>query len=365
MKRIIVSVTNDLVTDQRVHKICSTLQSMDFELLLIGRKLPKSLKIERPYSTFQFNLLFNKGVFFYAEYNIRLFFKLFFLKKDILLSNDLDTLLPNYLISKIFNLKLVYDSHELFTEVPELINRPFIQKIWLQIEKNTLPKVKNCITVSESIANYYNKKYNTNFNVIRNFPLKNEKSIVKTFPFSTSNHKIIIYQGALNKGRGLALIINTMAFIKNAILVLIGNGDIENKLKEKVTALGLDAKVKFIPKVHPNELRNLTKQADLGISIEEDLGLNYQFALPNKLFDYIQAKIPVLVSDLPEMKRIISTYNVGEVIKNRTPKKLAIQIEILLNKEKSYFEKDLEKASSVLIWEHEEKKLIEIFENLG
>ncbi|SNR77598.1 glycosyltransferase [Lutibacter flavus] len=364
MKRILVSVTNDLVTDQRVHKVCTTLASMGFDLLLIGRKFSDSIEIDRPYKTIRFKLIFNKGFLFYAEYNLRLFIKLLFTKKDILLSNDLDTLLPNYLVSKVFRKKLVYDSHELFTEVPELINRPFVQKIWLKIEGNILPKLNNCITVSDSIAKYYNKKYNTNFSLIRNFPIKLSNNQKGNFPFEIYNSNIILYQGALNKGRGLELIIETMQFIDNSILVLIGNGDIVDELLEKVKILGLEKKVRFISKIAPNELSSLTKLADLGLSIEEDLGLNYRFALPNKLFDYIQANIPVLVSNLPEMKNIISKHTVGEVIKSRTPKKLANQIDQLLSKGKSHFENNLEKASSELIWEHEEKKLIEIFENL-
>ena len=115
MKRILISVTNDLATDQRVHKVCETLQEFGFEILLIGRKLPNSLPVNRNYKTTRMNLIFNKGFLFYTEYNLRLFLKLLFTKKDILLANDLDTLLPNFLISRIQNTKLVYDSHELFT----------------------------------------------------------------------------------------------------------------------------------------------------------------------------------------------------------------------------------------------------------
>ena len=232
MKRIIVSVTNDLTTDQRVDKVCNTLSKMGFNVLLIGRKFKNSKNLNRNYSTFRFKLLFNKGFLFYAEYNLRLFFKLFFTKKDILLSNDLDTLLPNYLISKISKTKLVYDSHELFTEVPELINRPFVKNFWLTIEKNILPKIKNCYTVSESISEYYNFKYNTNFKVIRNFPFTINTISNGAFPFKTKNQKIIIYQGAINKGRGLELIINAMQYLENTIFVIIGNGDIKNKIHQ-------------------------------------------------------------------------------------------------------------------------------------
>ena len=114
MKRIIVSVTNDLVTDQRVSKTCSTLSEMGYDILLIGRRLKNSLPIQRNYTTKRIQLLFNKGYLFYAEYNIRLFLFLLFSKKDILFSNDLDTLPANYIIGKLQQRNLIFDSHELF-----------------------------------------------------------------------------------------------------------------------------------------------------------------------------------------------------------------------------------------------------------
>ncbi|UMB61996.1 glycosyltransferase [Lutibacter sp. A80] len=364
MKRIIVSVTNDLTTDQRVAKVCNTLTKMGFSVLLIGRKLKNSENINRQYDTFRFKLIFNKGFLFYAEYNLRLFFKLFFLKKDILLSNDLDTLLPNFLTSKIFKIKLVYDSHELFTEVPELINRPFIQKCWLTIEKNILPNIKNCYTVSDSIKNYYNLKYKTDFITIRNLPITINSTLKKELPFNIKNKKIILYQGAINKARGLELMITTMQFIENTIFVIIGSGDIEKDLIKQLKVLNLEEKVKLIPKQSPKELQKITPLADLGISIEEDFGLNYKFALPNKIFDYIHAKVPVLVSDLPEMKNIIQKHNVGEVIKDRNPKKLANQITTILQKDKAFYNSNLENAKKTLNWENESEHLKKIFSNL-
>lgn len=364
MKRIIVSVTNDLTTDQRVHRVCSTLQQMNFEVLLIGRKLSTSRELHRKYKTIRFNLFFNNGFLFYAEFNLRLFFKLLFLKKSLLLSNDLDSLLPNYLVSRFSDVKLVYDSHELFTEVPELIDRPFIQNIWLRIESNILPKLKNNYTVCDSIASYYQKKYNTKFKVIRNLPYQIKINEKYTLPINCNEKKIILYQGAINKGRGLELIIDSMELVSNSILLIVGDGDILKDLKEKVFNLNLEKRVKFISKQKPKELKNLTPLADLGISIEEDLGLNYRFALPNKLFDYIQAKIPVLVSNLSEMKKIISNYNVGEVIIDRSPKALAQQINEILKKGKGHYSKHLEIARNELNWENESKKLIEIFKNL-
>ncbi|WP_439130383.1 glycosyltransferase [Polaribacter sp.] len=358
MKKVIVSVTNDLTTDQRVAKVCNTLFNNGFDILLVGRKLKDSLPIQRNYPTKRISLFFNKGFLFYAEYNFRLFFFLLFTKKNILLSNDLDTLLPNYLVSKLQHKKLVYDSHELFPEVPELLHKPFVKKTWITLENLILPKLKNSYTVCKSIADFYNKKYNANFKVIKNYPYS--KSVEKgVLPFHHNQKKIILYQGAINLGRGLALMIKTMQFLPDFTFVIAGKGDIDCELKALVKKLNCK-NVKFLGKLAPLELQKITPHADLGISLEEDLGLNYRFALPNKIYDYIHAEVPILISDLPEMKKIVLKYGVGEIVKSRTPESMANQIKQLLEKD---FSNQLKKAKKECIWEDE--KLVHIFKNLN
>ncbi len=357
MKKVIVSVTNDITTDQRVHKVCTTLVENNFDVLLVGRKLKTSIKIDRNYKTKRLKLVFNSSFLFYAEFNLRLFFYLFFKKKHIVLANDLDTLLANFLISKIQQTKLVYDSHELFSEVPELVNKPFKKNIWVGLEKLILPKLKHTYTVCNSIADYYQKKYNTNFKTIKNLPKK--KSLQKEdFNFNVANKNIILYQGVLNIGRGLELIIDAMQFLNNSILVIIGDGDIASELKTRTKHKNLENTVYFLGKLNPEELHKLTPNANIGISFEEDLGLNYRFALPNKIFDYIQAETPILVSDLPEMKKIVLEYKVGEIIEKRTPEAIANQIEKMLKKD---YSKALIKAKSELIWEAQEQLLLSHF----
>lgn len=360
MIKIIVSVTNDLNTDQRVAKICNTLTTNGFKVTLVGRQLKNSKTINRNYKTKRFKLFFNHGFLFYAEYNLRLFFFLLFSKKDILLSNDLDTLLPNYCVSKLLNKKLIFDSHELFSEIPELVKRPNVKKIWISLENYLVPKLKNNYTVCNSIANYYKEKYSTNFEVIKNLPIKKTINIGE-LPFSIKNKKVILYQGAINIGRGLELLIETMLHLENYVLIIIGNGDILEELQQNVTLKNLQSKVFFLGKLSPKKLQGITPLANLGISLEEDLGLNYRYALPNKIFDYIQAEIPILVSNLPEMKQVVLQYKVGEIVTNRTPESLALQIKEIINKD---YSKELKQAKEVLIWENQEEKLVAIFKNL-
>ncbi|MFY0603694.1 MAG: glycosyltransferase [Flavobacteriaceae bacterium] len=361
MKRAIVSVTNDLCTDQRVAKTCSTLLALNYDVILIGRKLKNSLPISREYKTKRFKLLFNTSFLFYAEYNIRLFFFLLFNKKTLLISNDLDTLLANYLVSRLQKKELVYDSHELFTEIPELVTKPFIKRCWSFIEKVMLPKLNHVIVVSESIAGFYKKKYGISPHVIRNLPQTSEIELGE-FTFDPKDKKVILYQGAINIGRGLELMIDTMPLLDDFIFVMVGDGDILKELKKKVISKRLESNVFFMKKIAPEKLKTITPLADIGISIEEDLGLNYRYALPNKLFDYIHAEIPVITSNLPEMSRITTHYKIGEVVNQRTPKSMA---NVVLSIDKKNYLEALKKAKKELQWHIEREKLIHIFKHLN
>lgn len=369
MQRIIVSVINDLVTDQRVHKVCTTLSSMDYEVVLIGRKLPNSLPINRNYRTIRMNLFFKKKVWFYAEYNLRLFLKLLFLKKDVLLANDLDTLLPNFLISKLFNKKLVYDSHELFTEVGELIHRPRIQKVWLSIEKFIFPKLQNVYTVNNTVAHFYQNKYGVKVNVIRNIaPRLQNKRIDKTFLEKTKgNNKMLILQGSgINPDRGAEEAIKMMQYLDSTILYIIGGGDIFEELKNLLRSLKLEEKVIIKDKMPYKELMEYTKIADLGLSLDKPTNLNYEYSLPNKVFDYIQAETPLLVSNRKKVENLVLKNNIGWVIEEVQPKKLAEKVkQIFADKEKYLtYKQNLKQVAQKYYWEKEADKLKEIFKDL-
>ena len=360
MKRIIISVTNDLVTDQRVGKTCELLSETGYDVLLVGRKLKKSFSIQRNYRTKRFRLLFNKGILFYTEYNIRLFLFLLFTKKDMLFSNDLDTLLPNYITSVFQRKKLIFDSHELFSEIPELVNKQQVKKVWLFLEKTIIPKLQNVITVSDSIKNHYHNLYGISAIVIRNIP-KIEHINQKNFEIDAEGKKVILYQGSVNIGRGIELMIDTMALLDEYLFIVIGDGDILEQLNEKVSNLSLHNKVKFLGKKTPEELKELTPNATIGMSLEEDLGLNYRYALPNKIFDYLHANVPVIVADLPEMRSLIKKHPIGEILIERTPKTLA---ETIINMTNISYEKELKTAKKELNWSKEKEKLISIFSKL-
>jgi glycosyltransferase involved in cell wall biosynthesis len=358
--KIVSVVSNDIVTDNRIHKIALTLEANGYKVTIVGRCFRNSGDLgNRPYETMRFRLLFNKGPLFYLNLNLRLFVFLVFSDFGVILANDLDTLPACCLAAKLKKKKLIFDSHELFPEVPELVNRPMVRKIWLFLENFFVPKIDLGFTVSYSIAEFYEKKYGIHFEVLRNvgqFRFDYEFNGIK----KNEERTTIIYQGSLNKGRGIDLVIRSMQYIDDVEFWIVGTGDIVDELKKLVSDLLLDRKVIFIGRVAMEEVSAYTFKADIGISPEEDMGLNYRYGLPNKLFDYIQARLPVVVSDLPEMKTIVENYKIGKVLKERTPLKLAEILTQMINKElpSGKYNLNVGLAARELCWEREEEKLI-------
>jgi len=370
-KKIIVSVINDLVTDQRVAKTCHTLYEAGYDVVLIGRKLPNSPPLtERPYQQVRMRLLFKKGPLFYAFFNIRLFFYLLFHRVDILHANDLDTLLANYLVSVLKRKPLVFDSHEYFTEVPELQHNPIAKKIWKTIERFIVPKLKHCITVNQSIALLFKQEYGVDFKVLRNLPPQN-KSQQKESRQSLNlpeNKFIILLQGnGINVDRGSEELVEAMQYLDDDFLLLIiGNGDVVPQLKKMAEEKKLQQRIRFIGRLPYNELKKYTSVADLGVTLDKDTNLNYRYSLPNKLFDYIQAGVPVLSSKLPELERIIQTYEVGELVDEVTPEAIATKIQYLAeNKTKlAWYAYQCQKAALELNWENEKLVLLDIYSTI-
>jgi glycosyltransferase involved in cell wall biosynthesis len=376
----IVSVTNDLTTDQRVNRTCTTLMKSGYDVFLVGRRLKNSKTLAaRPYPVHRMRLLFDKGPLFYAEYNLSLFFLLLSNRYDLLVSNDLDSLPANYCanaVKRFFSrgkksrkLAHLHDCHEYFRGVPELVGRKTVTRIWKWIEDRIFPHLPHVVAVNQSVADIYHHEYGNRIEVVRNVPFRREvpakrdKSILNIRP----DQKIIFYQGAINVDRGLEEAIMAMKYLKtDAVLVIAGIGDRFDALQNMTSEQGLQNKVIFLGQIPFQKLHDYTCNADIGLSIEKDVGINYHYCLPNKFLDYIQANIPVLVSPFPEMKTIVDQYHIGEYIKNHDPSDLAIHLDQLLNDDQKIvgFKQNLLKAAADLCWENEETVLLRMLQNI-
>jgi len=374
VKRACVSVTNDLVTDQRVLKVCDFLTRLGFRVTLVGVKKNLSLPIKHAsVKTVRFPMVFEKGFMFYAEFNLRLFFYLLFKRTSLLVSNDLDTLLPNYLVSKIKFKPLVYDSHEYYLGSTEIAQRPFVRKFWAAIEKSIFPRLKYIITVNHSIADLYEKTYGKRPEVVRNLPHRFtiDKNISRNELGLPVDKKIVVMQGgAINVDRGAEELIHAMKpqyGLDNVELYFIGGGDVWDKIKQLARDLHLERKVHFLPKMPYKKMMRYTCLCDLGVSLDKPVSLNYKYSLPNKLFDYLAAGIPVLVSPMVEIKNIVESYDVGMCIENHEPEHIAQMIKTMLEDEESCkkWRQNALKTSLELCWENEEKVLIKVYENFA
>lgn len=329
-----MSVINDLATDQRVHKHCMLLTDLGYDVLLIGRVTSANSHLDkRIYRTHRMKLPFERGPLFYACYNLALFFQLIFRKADLLFSNDLDTVLPNYLASRLRGRKLIYDSHEFFTEVPELVNRPRVQRIWKRIERFVLPKLKYTLTVNNSIADLYRKAYAVEMKVLRNVPKLDNTIPVKSreeLGLPTDKSIIILQGSGINMDRGAEEAVEAMKSVENAVLLILGSGDVIGQLRSQVKQEGLEDRVWFRDRMPYTEMMAHTRVADLGLTLDKDTNINYRYSLPNKLFDYIHAGIPTLASDLKEVKGVVEKYGIGDIVEAVEPEILAKKINQML-----------------------------------
>lgn len=361
-----VSVINDLVTDGRVKKTCQTLVECGYEVVLIGRELPGSLPLPNwPYRAERMKLLFKKGPLFYFFFNLRLLFRLLISKSDLLVANDLDTLLPNYLVSKWKRIPLVYDSHELFCEVPELQHSHLKRKIWQQLEKTIVPNLKHCITVNDSIAKIFEDRYHVSFAVVRNIPEWSSPTFRSRLELGLpEDKKIVILQGAgINIQRGAEEVVEAMQGVEGVLLLIIGGGDVWPELHKRVDRFGLRDKVKLIDKLPKEQLLAYTMVSDLGLSLDKNTNLNYYYSLPNKLFDYLFAGVPVLASRLPELEKIISTYAVGDFIENHEVKHIAAKLNELLHDPKlQEYKTNTRSIQKAYNWTLEKQRLKEVIQ---
>lgn len=359
MAHIYFTVINDLSYDQRMQRICRTLKENGFEITLIGKRTKSSIPVKNEvYHQHRLNCLFTKGKAHYLEFNLRLLFFLLFRKIDIICAIDLDTIVPCYLISRLKKIKRVYDAHELFTEMKEVVTRPGVQKIWKGIGKKYVPRFPNGYTVSQSIADILNDKYGVLYQVIRNMPVYQDNSR------SYSGGEDIIYQGAVNEARGFEYLIPAMQQIP-ARLYIYGDGNFSVQLKELIKKYNVTDKVFLMGLLTPAELRMKTPEYHIGINLVENTGLNQYYSLANKFFDYMHAAVPQITMRYPEYQLINNKYEVAVLIDTLDSENIVAAYRQLCNPDfYNRLRNNCIKAREEYNWQIEENKLIEFYRKI-
>jgi glycosyltransferase involved in cell wall biosynthesis len=356
MKRLIFTVTNDLNYDRRMIRTCSSLVEAGYKVKIVGRRQSNSLTlIPQPYKQKRIRCVFEKGKAFYIEYNIKLFFYLLLHRYHAACAVDLDTILPVLLVSVLKRKKRMYDAHEYFTEVPELIGRPKTKAVWERVAQFAIPRMTACYTVSDSISKIFNDRYHTRFGVVRNLPmLLPMKKAIK-------HGKMILYQGAVNQGRGLEQLIEAINDL-DVQVVIAGYGDIQAKIKSKVEALGYQYKVILSGYLTPAQLYELTPKAFLGYNLLDPGSLSYYYSLSNKFFDYIHAGVPSLSNPFPEYELINNQIKVSHLVNLDTEE---IRKAILLMLDNFDYYEELKnnclRAREIFNWQNEQQKLVKIY----
>lgn len=344
-----------------MQRICNSLANAGYNVLLIGRKLPSSLPlVNQSYKQKRLACFFTIGKLMYIEYNLRLLFYLFTITSDCYCAIDLDTILPNCFVSKIKRKKRAYDAHELFTEQKEIVTRPAIYKLWLQVEKFAVPEFLNGYTVNDFIANEFKRRYGVNYSVVRNLPV-----LSGVQPLRDKFRPFIIYQGAVNEGRSFETLIPAMKKV-NATLKIYGDGNFFNKAAQLIKNEEVDNKVELKGLITPEELRKITPTAFAAVMLFEDTGLNQYHSLANRFFDYIMAGVPQVCVNYPEYKAINDKYGVACLINNTNAETIATALNNLLVDDVYYntLQQNCLKAREHLNWQTEEKVLIDFYKKI-
>ena len=343
-----------------MHRICTSLAENGYAVTLVGRELRSSLPLAgKKFKQKRLRCWFNKGKLFYFEYNLRLLTYLQFKKIDAICAIDLDTILPCHTISRFKGIPRIYDAHELFTELKEVLTRPRIQKIWKRVEEKTVPKFKYGYTVSESIAEEFHRRYGVNYKTIRNIPL-----LTPLLP-STATEKILLYQGAVNEARGFEFLIPAMQWV-DCKLIICGDGNFMPQLISLINEYQVEGKIELKGMLQPEELRVISSQAYIGLAIAENEGLNQYLALPNKFFDYVHAGLPQITMNFPEYQKINQQTEVAVLLDSLEPERIAESINNLLANDVVHtrLKENCLKLRQELNWQNEEKKLLAFYQSL-
>jgi glycosyltransferase involved in cell wall biosynthesis len=348
-----------------MQRIAYTLARNDWKVRMIGTLNKNSSEyIPEGYLIRRIPVRPGKGILFYLMMNMIFFYYALTAKESYIYSVDLDTLPAARLATWLNRKKIIWDSHEIFTAMPELYERPIVRSIWKALESIFAPGIIHVLTVTPGVASFLSETYHLKPFIVYNYP--------DIYPDHTDARKkfdsrIVFFQGALNQGRGLHTLLETMKTLDDTyILQIAGVGPEESALKSWTIVNSLGHRVHFLGRLSPADLKEKTQGVFVGISLLDDRHQNSMVSLANKNLDYIMGGVPAITMDFPEYKKINDRWEVAILLKESTPSALQSAV-YKLGGDFSMYQKMHEQcrlARQELNWENESTRLIEYFKTI-
>jgi len=369
-RSVAMVVYNDLVHDARVHKEARTLLEAGYAVHVVGMRTAatpalagwEGIPATRLDVGSSPSLRVRYARFWNAAYRW-----LMRERPDAIHAHDLDALPPCWLAAALRGVPLVHDAHELWVELPSLVGRRVIRGVWSAIARTLIPRCDAVITVADGIAQEMARRYGVAPVVVRNLPPRGEPPAPQPLREKlgcAADAPLLIYQGGLLPGLGVDRAIAIMEHLPGAHLVIIGGGPLGDALRQQAAQSPASGRITFLPPVPFGELAAFTAAADVGLFLGESEGLNLRLALPNKLFEYIAAGVPVVAVDWPETGRLVRRYDVGRLVPPGSSPEVAAETIREVLAARAALAENCRRAAEELVWENEAVRLVRCYEEL-
>jgi len=361
----------DIHYDSRLSRCVETLSSCGYQVTVL---MATEKSEEREFTGAQIRSLFVRpwasGKLRFLSFYLKALWPALRAKADCYFASDLYTLPIAYLAARLGHARLIYDSRELYSSIAALRDRRQTQRFWSYVERKIVPRTDAVFTVNDALAESISNRYSISKpTALLNCPSRqvvHRSGRLRTVLTIPPGSRILLYQGGLQQGRGIDIMLSVIKKVSGGVLVLIGNGNLKSLTLEIIKREGLDRKVFLLDAVPVSQLLEYTASADIGLCLIENFGASYYHSLPNKLFEYVAAGIPVVASNFPEIRHFVESNGVGLCVDPTSEHDVVKAIERLLT------DTDLYRAlvhhciqtADRYTWENESRKLREVIDSL-